>query len=190
VWQDGWDEDLQTVHPSTMSEALINAAKEFPNKRILAHFVQPHVPFIGKIGREKFPISIDEKSGSGWNAARRFWPSIRRGERECTRDDLLNAYRENLQITIDTIYPTLQSLEGKTVISSDHGQLLGERITPIPIKEFAHPAGIYVPELLETPLHTLPYNSRREIESGTLESDEQNEASETVEKRLNALGYA
>jgi len=188
VWQERWDEKLQTVHPSTMSEALTTAAKKYPNKRLLAHYVQPHIPFIGEVGKEKFPISTTETSGDNWNAARRFWPSIRRDEREYSREELVNAYRENLQLVVNSVIPTAKSLEGKVIITADHGQLLGERISPIPIREYAHPAGIYVPELINTPLYSLPYNSRRNVKDGSLESNN-NKTDENVEKRLNALGY-
>jgi len=187
IWKDGWDDDLQTVPPSAMNNALLDAADEYPNKRLLAHYVQPHVPFIGDFGRETFPITISDTDGAEWNAARNFWPSIRRGERDHTCDDLLEAYQENLQLAIESVVPTLKSVEGKAIITSDHGQLLGERIWPIPIKEYAHPAGLYVPELVETPLHILPCDSRRTIKTGTVESE--NEVADGVEKRLNALGY-
>jgi len=189
VWREGWNEATQTVHPSTMVDALSSAAEEYSNKRLLAHFVQPHVPFIGEIGREKFPINTSDSATNEWNAARNFWPSIRRGERDHSRSDLQQAYRENIELTIDTVLPALKRIEGKTIITSDHGQLLGERISPIPIREYGHPAGLYVPELVETPLHTLPYEQRREIIEGSLESAGDKDADDAVEKRLNALGY-
>jgi len=188
VWQDQWDEDLQTVTPAAMCDALESAAEKYPNKRILAHFVQPHVPFIGDKGRENFPILVNESNSSDWNAARKFWPSIRRNKRNYTRDSLLEAYTENIEITIQEVVSTLQLINGKSVITSDHGQLLGERITPIPIREYGHPAGIYVSEVVKTPLHVLPFESRRSVKEGSIRSEPGNTIEE-VDSRLNALGY-
>jgi hypothetical protein len=189
VWQERWDEDLQTVTPEAMTNALVEASEEYPNKRILAHFVQPHVPFIGPRGRDRFPISMDETTGDSWNAARKFWPSIRRGKRNFSSGKLLHAYVENIESAVKSVIPALESLEGKSIITSDHGQLLGERIYPLPIREYGHPAGIYVDELTETPLHTLPFESRRDVRLGEVLSNEQESVGEEVTSRLNALGY-
>ncbi|WP_159077103.1 alkaline phosphatase family protein [Halococcoides cellulosivorans] len=188
VWKDNWDEDLQTVPPAKMSKAVKDASDEFPNKRILAHFVQPHVPFIGEFGRQKFPISLNSAVDNDWNAARKFWPSIRQEEREYTDEDLREAYIENIEVVLNEVLPLFKSIDGKPLITSDHGQLLGERISPLPIKEYGHPAGIYVPELIETPIHFLDFKQRREITKGDLENKKEI-ASDSVDERLNALGY-
>lgn len=189
VWQEQWNEDLQTVSPAAMVDALRKASEEYPKKRLLVHFVQPHIPFIEPFGREKFPITLDESTGESWNAARKFWPSIRRGKRDFSYGELVHAYLENIEKAVESILPALQSIQGKAIITSDHGQLLGERIFPIPIREYAHPAGIYVNELVETPLHILPFESRRDIETGSIESPEGEAVNDRVSDRLNALGY-
>jgi len=189
IWQEQWDEDLQTVPPEKMSEAVRRVAVEYPQKRILAHYVQPHVPFIGQFGRQTFPISLTEGDGESWSAARKFWPSVRQGKRDTSREHLRKAYLENLEVALESVIPTLSSLNGKSIITSDHGQLLGERIKPIPIREYGHPAGLYVDELVSTPLHKLPFESRREIKRGTLANEVNRPGDSVVEDRLNALGY-
>ena len=52
VWEDGWDESLSTVPPAAMAEATQRAHEEYPDKRIISHFLQPHYPFIGEQGRQ------------------------------------------------------------------------------------------------------------------------------------------
>jgi len=57
VWQEeGWDETCRTVMPETMADATRKARAEYPNKRLFVHFLQPHYPFIGPIGREHFDL--------------------------------------------------------------------------------------------------------------------------------------
>lgn len=34
VWDDGWDDEFETVLPETMAEATIEAIEKFPNKRL------------------------------------------------------------------------------------------------------------------------------------------------------------
>lgn len=42
-------------------------------------------------------------------------------------------------------------LDGKTVVSAEHGELLGERTSPIPAKAWSHPQVKYVQDLPEVP---------------------------------------
>jgi len=49
VWKDGWDNDLQTIHPATMANRAMKVAEDYPNKRIIIHFLQPHTPFVGDV---------------------------------------------------------------------------------------------------------------------------------------------
>ena len=52
MWRDKWDEENRTVLPEDMSESVLEASKKYPNKRILAHYIPPHVPLIGETGKE------------------------------------------------------------------------------------------------------------------------------------------
>jgi hypothetical protein len=54
LWRDHWDQEINTVHPEPVTEAALDAAKEYPNKRLVVHYLQPHYPFIGPTGREEF----------------------------------------------------------------------------------------------------------------------------------------
>ncbi len=39
VWEDNWDDDLCTVSPEVMNEHVLDVYNEYPEKRILAHYV-------------------------------------------------------------------------------------------------------------------------------------------------------
>ncbi|WP_171970530.1 hypothetical protein [Haladaptatus paucihalophilus] len=176
VWEeDGWDDDLQTVLPETMVSYAKEAAEEYPDKRLLIHFIQPHCPFIGEFGREMVENSnID------------FWPQLREGERDIPKDVLLKAYIENLEVVIPYVDELVQCLDGKSVVSSDHGQLIAERSFPIPFVEYGHPQDTYLPNLVEVPWLVCPFDERRTIERAKTDTEMQ---SGNVEERLKQLGY-
>lgn len=178
VWDtDAWDEDRHTVPPDSMTDAVVEAAENYPEKRILAHYMQPHYPFLGPSSEEHF----DKKSLA-------FWIDIMTGEQEISDDLLWSAFCETLDVSIPDIQCIVTKLDGKTVISSDHGQMVGERARPFPIREYGHPHNIYTSELVHIPWFVCEYETRRVITAeepavveGKITSD--------VKERLRNFGY-
>ena len=170
---------FHTTLPETVTEHAKQAIEQYPNKRIIVHYVQPHTPYIGDRGQQYFGKTEetglqDTMSGS----------SIPRWQLE-------EAYRENLQEVLPDVEELLSDFRGKTVVTSDHGELLGERISPIPIAGFGHPLGIYEKKLLEVPWLVTDFEDRREIIAEENQEQEitQTEMEETVD-HLEDLGYA
>jgi hypothetical protein len=79
-------------------------------------------------------------------------------------------------------------LTGQTVVSSDHGQLLGERLFPIPIQHYGHPSNIHLPELVTVPW-LIHEGTRREVSKDPPVDKETDVSSGYVEDRLKDLGY-
>jgi hypothetical protein len=187
---DEWDDELETVHPETVVEAALDAHKRFPNKRLIIHFMQPHFPFIGETGCRV--------SAKGWSTGRddgvngeTVWQQLR-GDGDGPAPDLelvWTAYRENLDIVLSHVQRLLRMIDGKTVLSSDHGNMVGERLRPIPSRRiYGHYYGMYTPELVKVPWHVIESEQRREIVSETpIEQEQQTDS--VVEERLDALGY-
>ncbi|NHN46220.1 hypothetical protein G9464_01220 [Halostella sp. JP-L12] len=177
VWaNEGWDEEYRTVRPKTVTEAAIRAHRRHPNKRLLVHYIQPHYPYIGPIGREHFPLqNLSLKNELA--------------ETDVSKETLKRAYRENLELALPAVRDLQKSVDGRTVISSDHGELLGERTGPVPLTEYGHPSGIYISALTQVPWHVCPTSERREIVETKPEQDAEKIESETVNDRLTALGY-
>lgn len=180
VWQDeGWDERYRTVHPETMAEWTIRADEEFPNKRLLAHFMQPHYPFIGPTGREHFDLD-----------SLAFWRRFDRGEIDVPDSVLKKAYRENLLLALPYVADLLEHLQGRTVVTSDHGQLFGERAGLIPKSYYGHPAGVYHDDLVTVPWLVYERGNRKETYPESPVSDTASGVEEeTVRDRLHDLGY-
>lgn len=176
VWQEDnlVGEDDTIVPPETVTEHALDAAEEFPNKRLLVHYVQPHYPFIGPTGEEYFDPSATLKQVSR--------------EFDTTGELIERAYRENVDIVLEEADRLVDALSGKTVVSSDHGELLGEQLFPLPFRAYGHPMGIYMEELVKVPWHVHVSGERRDIVAeAPSERDDVDERA--VEEQLRNLGY-
>lgn len=146
VWQAGWDDALHTVPPGAIAAAYQRLRVEFPGKKFVLHFMQPHHPFIGRLRVE----------GAGW---RQFFgameldvpqlegqtPIEMLAEGKVDRQTVVSAYESNLQLVLDEIASLRPALPPRTVITADHGEAFGE------CGVFGHPPGLLLPELIEVP---------------------------------------
>jgi hypothetical protein len=179
VWQEeGWDEESRTVRPETVTEHARRAAEEYPNKRLLVHYLQPHYPFLGPTGREHFAADALD-----------LWVGLRKGELEVPDEILWKAFRENLDVVLPYVEELLGELEGKTVVTADHGQVIGERSSPIPVQEYGHPPGIYMDELVRVPWLVHQRGERRKITSERPREAHEDVDQTVVADRLEQLGY-
>lgn len=186
VWRDrGWDEQYRTVMPETVADAAIEAAERYPDKRLLVHFLQPHYPFVGPTGREHFDLDrLDFR-----------WDDLADGTLDVPEGVVRRSYEENLEEVLPSVDRLFAALGGRSVVTSDHGQMLGERAFPVPIREYGHPAGIYTDELVEVPWHVHEAGPRRDIvaeEPPTRARHEEADAeadADVVRQRLRELGY-
>jgi len=188
------------LFPEAVYKKAVQAHSDHPEKRLIVHFMQPHAPYIGEKAKAmekklrdvdlalKKVEEMDEKLVGnteyyiGVNEMRQ---AINEGYAD--REDLMELYRENLQIVLERVGKLVQKLDGKTVITSDHGELLGERQYFSPC-EYGHPRGIYVPKLRIVPWLEMDFDSRRKIVSedpiGPVQATE-----EEIQSNLRQLGY-
>jgi len=141
---DDWDEELEIAHPETVTEAAKSAHEQYPNKRVIVHYMQPHLPFIGERGLE-----IRERLG-----IRNGWIPFRQGDISVTVGELWEGYNENLEIAFDYVDDLLSEIDGRVVLSADHGNMVDERQCPLPTKRmsmFGHPWEVYTEELVKVP---------------------------------------
>lgn len=131
VWKDNWDEKHRTVRPEVVTNAAIKAARTYPNKRILIHYLQPHAPYIGPTGSKKLPTDVLD-----------FWGRFKSGKIDVNLNVVHQAYQENLELVLADIERLFNQLAGKIVLTADHGEMLGERSGPLPTKKYGHPSGI------------------------------------------------
>lgn len=186
VWLDsGWDETFGTVLPKTMAEAAVDAEERYPNKRLVIHFMQPHYPFLT-------PDTEFDKGhlDNSKERARNFWNLIMEGKLEVEQATIREHYRENLSQALGPVKDLMKDLQGKTVVTSDHGNMIGERSFPIPIREWGHPREMYTKELVKVPWLVHQSGERKKILRGYESPEERSDKSNKAVQRLRDLGYA
>ncbi|WP_411966225.1 hypothetical protein [Haloferax sp. YSMS24] len=184
VWiEEGWDQSIGTVLPETMTRRAIEVSEQYPDKRLIVHYLQPHYPFIN--APELNVRSPFEDAGKKAD----IWGELMEKKRTIAPEAIWAAYRDNLDIALAAVEELMDTLPGRTVVTSDHGNMIGERAAPIPIREWGHPPGIHTKELVTVPWLVYDNGRRKEIVAG--ESVETNDAvsSDVVSDRLENLGY-
>lgn len=184
VWDECWSEEVNTALPEGVASKASDIGAEYPNKRLIVHFVQPHYPFIGTLGQRIEHRGFHKKAREGEaveeNVGLTVWDRLKNGQ--LTRETVWQAYRENLEQTLPYISDLVNELEGKPVISSDHGNALGEW------NIYGHPCGLYHPSLVKVPWFEIDFDERREIIAETVTPTEEIKK-DSVRKRLEDLGY-
>lgn len=184
VWlREGWDDESGTVLPEAVSESAVEAAEQYPNKRLLIHYMQPHYPFISS------DLSLGEDHLENESRDINFWKRATIGQLDLNPDEVWEAYAENLREVLPEALELGKRLDGKSVITADHGNVFGERATPIPVRDWGHPPGIYTDELVTVPWVELPSASRKRVVEGDQHTVDSNPDKDLVEERLHELGY-
>jgi hypothetical protein len=182
---DHWNSEIGTVLPSDVREAAIDANREYPSKRLIVHFMQPHRPYLGPTAdelRSRIDLKGFRNEGSGlqiWGAAK---------QKEATIEEVRQAYAETLDIVLAEVSDLIDELDGKTVITADHGEMLGERVFPVTSRVWGHSEGFSTRLLRTVPWLSVESDNRREI---TVSEPEKSKSLQenSVSDRLEALGY-
>jgi hypothetical protein len=168
VWNRDYGKELGVTPPEKVTEAAMNE----DSPRMVVHYFQPHAPYIGeKRLREETSRERDE-------SLKDIYGRIDSGE--ISQEDLRGAYVSNLRRVIEAVKPLVDSVNGKSIITSDHGELLGED------KRFMH-GGVPHKNLCELPWLTVE-DTKGDYGSPDIETPE-NGQSKQVEEQLKDLGY-
>lgn len=191
VWLDGWNEEEETVLAETLVDRTWSLLEEYPNKRFVMHFMQPHHPFVGQTRLEDDPGfvgAIAKSTDEEVPDVEFVWEKLRKNQ--LSKDDVWEAYADNLNYVMDSVRPFLEEVDGKSIVTSDHGNAFGERARPFPSRVYGHGNRIRIPALIDVPWYVPEYESRREITEGE-ESDRSVGSTEDIdiEEKLTALGY-
>ncbi len=186
LWKDCWDDELKTVTPGEVTKRAIEIAEQYPEKRLVVHYMQPHYPFIGDKGRE-----LGEHATFTGNVEDRAAPSIwdLLASRKVGVDEVMAAYEENLEIVLPHVQELASELYGMTVVSSDHGNLFRKRVCLLPLRIEGHPDNFPDKDLLAVPWLEIPFEYRKEVTKSGVEKQTNVSESVTVKQRLEDLGY-
>jgi hypothetical protein len=190
LWGEGNDPDGHpaVVRPETVVEAALERHDAHPDKRLVVHFLQPHEPFLRKDDREL-------SDGSPF----RDYGAARAGT--VTAAEMRRVYEENLELVLDYVADLVEDLDGKTVVTADHGELLGEGIPATyevlhprwPVRkrshfDYGHYSHVRAPELVEVPWLVVEGDERRDVVAAEA-PDRSTAVDDQVEDHLEALGY-
>ena len=173
LWDKAWSEENGTVLPEDVNKHFREKRPELADRRNVIHYMQPHLPFIGRgKGRINQLIQADILEDSGSNVLDKIGERIpglveKLEEREIVmklamyssldaksmlevlRNDssekMKEYHEENLRKVLEEAAKLVDDLDGKVVITSDHGEAFGEEGV------WEHHVEKEVPELLEVP---------------------------------------
>ena len=135
VWDYGWDPIRRTVPPAKVVQAAMKMLRRYPSKRMVIHFLQPHIPYM-----------YGEGVNDIWPSRKVRFSNLRR-LRQYIKEHIVeakDAYVRSVSYVLGYVKKLIPFLKGKIVITSDHGELFGEHGL------YEHPA-VYVEALLTVP---------------------------------------
>jgi len=145
TYRTDWDDEKGTVLPEPVLRDAKTAEKLNPDKKKIIHLMQPHYPFITEKSSMQggFSPELDskqDKEETPWNMAEKG---------EMSRGKVWKGFKENLEYVLPFVEELNQELEGKTVVTADHGNLVGENGC------YGHPCGSNAKGLRKVPWHEL-----------------------------------
>ena len=175
VWRTDWNAAEGGVPPRPVTDRAIAASRELKPERLLVHYKQPHGPYpqFDKLDPvNELDDSANDRSGP-------FGALI---EGRVTRDELWEAYLDDLRLGLDDVALLLSSLDAeRVVITADHGECFGEWGI------YGHHGHIPVPELVRVPWVVTSAEDTSDYEPET-DLDASADAGD-VDEKLRSLGY-
>ncbi len=139
VWRDVWTEP-GTVAPRAITDRTVALARERDPDRLIAHYMQPHCPFLSRPGLSRGKRR-DRFGDQSWPDV---WERLRAGDLD--RETVWAGYRENLALALDEVELLLANVDAdRAVVTSDHGNALGEWLV------YGHPPGLPLDSLRTVP---------------------------------------
>lgn len=134
-----WSEENQTVMPKSICRDTRTAEELFPDKKKVVHFMQPHYPFVGS----NLGAGIHPNLDAPERRRKSVWREAERGN--VSKEKVWREYRNNLEFVMEYVRELADDLDGKTVVTSDHGNLVGEN------GRYGHPPGSKAKVLRKVP---------------------------------------
>jgi hypothetical protein len=174
LWREFWDPRIGAVPPKAVTDASLNA----DGGRVVAHYFQPHIPYIG---REALLGHADHEHArplEGEPVGAPVMEQVRNGDVSHKR--LRRVYASNLRRVLREVRRLVAETDIKTVaVMGDHGEALGE------YGIYGHPS-IEHPHVRIAPWAVVNDVARYpEHEQG----EDHSTADASVEARLAELGY-
>jgi len=113
VWKSGYDKAIKNVPPRNVNKIVYETYEMHKEKRKVIHYNNPHIPFLTGdekvLGKNYSEMKKDLEAGL------------------ITASDIRLAYIETTREVLSAVKELLAVLKGKTIITADHGDMLGEK---------------------------------------------------------------
>lgn len=176
VWRYGWDDEAGTIPPRPVTNEAIRTWRETGADRMIIHYMQPHFPAIGSDIDLGGGVTQDEFGRGG---VVNVWSEMRSGAIDA--ETAWEAYRDNLEFVWSDVELLMENVDGKVGVTADHGNGFGKW------GAYGHPSGLVFPELRRVPWDS--YDCSDERTHQPEETAKEDTADDTVEERLESLGY-
>ncbi|KAB1196266.1 MULTISPECIES: LTA synthase family protein [Haloferax] len=165
------DDTYKVVLPDTLTNRVIKAGRERDQDRIIVHYMQPHLPYIGGAIKEDRPATETEAKG---------YELMERGD--VNREDVYPVYRETLRYVLDEVEELLDNVDAERVaITADHGEAFGE------MAQYGHPEGLPFPIVKRVPWVE---TSAQDLNTRDPDVTRERTIDSNLEDHLRDLGYA
>ncbi len=184
VWDSGWDDDLGTVPPDSLTRAMRDHRHLVHDAdRTVLHYMQPHAPFLSRGSGQKLKriqkgireqgdgddggeTTADAGGGALATVTEAVRPRVESAlddsrlaqkvglwleldpvdlVRDGTRDTAMRLHEENLRIALESVADLVSELDGRVVVTADHGEAFGEQGV------WEHHIETHIPPLVEVP---------------------------------------
>lgn len=176
VWRYGWDDETGTIPPRPITNEAIRTWRETDADRMIIHYMQPHFPAIGSDIDLGGGVTQEEFGRGG---VVDIWSEMRSGAIDT--ETAWGAYRDNLEFVWSDVELLMENVDGKVGVTADHGNCFGKW------GAYGHPSGLVSPELRRVPWDS--YDCSDEMTHQPEETNKEDTADDTVEERLESLGY-
>lgn len=157
-----------------VSKKAIEMNEKYPDKRLIIHYMKPHAPHIGETSDRLRDEYSDVYPG--------MFMLYRSGVIQ--KHVLEQSYIDTISIIEPKVQEVLNKIDGKSVVSADHGENLGEKHHGLTQVGHGNPT----PECYRVPWLEIECSERREVvEDPPIKSASVDE--EVIERNLRALGY-
>lgn len=170
LWQHYHSERLGVVPPRVVTDHVVDIYRNDDPDRLIAHYFQPHLPYIANAVRTDGEPTRMEREG---------YRMLERGE--AAHSEVYDLYKDNLRLVLDEVELLLSNVDAeRVVITADHGEAFGEGLA------YGHPEGFLHPVVKR-----VPWVETTAADDGEYEPDiDAHEVGETdLESHLHDLGY-
>jgi hypothetical protein len=173
---------ITTTPPEAVTDAAIYAWRTADVDQMIVHYMQPHQPFIGRSDWESVYSNLENLAGEVNQGGPDVWHRCRDGKLD--RNDVWNAYRDNLQWVLDDVESRLlRNVDARAALSADHGNGMGEWGV------WSHPPGSIAPAVRKVPVWFREASDERTVVPPVPETGETASQADADISQLQALGY-